>query len=374
MQKLRGCALLLFCGALSAYAEMRMLHPVPNALAAGERAALSRQEAQLLASGHTLCAEYSVFLNACQGNDSSDCQQQFRRINEELSTFNSAADTYNAGVVAAMQRQVDKNLALVRSDQQAIRQLGIYRTAHEFDAWSEWLKSADDERQRQVEEAFQEAAKAVAGEALDRALDAGAEKFESFTPQTARKLTARLKSLGADNPDLLDAITALGNAKNKAAKAASARRLYEGLKKGKELWDLHDIAPDNESEYWKVGDELIENFVPDKRMKLIGKLTLNEVRATFYTVNEAAFDMPVFNRRLDQLNQLTAVQFVALRELSARLVKDVRAGNDARRGLRQLDQQPAIDVCNTPADLSGVPVAMNCVGIHRPGSAPAGIY
>ncbi len=374
MRNLKLLLLILFVAAVEARAEMRMLRPVPSQLEAEERAALTRKAAALLGNGHVLCANYSSFLNSCQGVDSLACRQRYKEINDELGAFNNAADEYNAEVVTAMQGLVARRQAEVRGDQQAIRQLGINRTADEYDAWSDWLKNADEERQRQVEEAFKEAAKTLASEALDKAFDAGVDQFERFGPRSAKQAVSKLEQLGADNPDLLDAITALGNAKNKAQKAEAARRVYEGLKRGKEIWDLHDLDADNDSQFWKVGDELIENFVPDKRMKLIGKLTLNEVRATFYTVNEAAFDMPVFNKRIGQLNQLTAAQFIALRSLSTRLVKDVRARNEASRELNGLDQQPAMDVCQMPGNPAGVPVAVNCVPIHRPGSVDASAY
>lgn len=356
----RGLLLLLIVVAVcGARAEMRLLRPVPKSLEANERAALESEQAKLTEAGRKICRELADFKNECQGKDTADCDERYRKMNDELAGFNSAADDYNAHVVQAMQRRVNKKLATVHSDQQAIRMLGLHKTAKEFDEWTKWMKEVDEERQKQVEEAFKEAGKTLAGEALDKVVDMAGEQIKDLTPEAAAQLIKKLKKAGADNPDLLEGVEALGNAKNKAAKVRAAKKTYEGLKKGKVLWDLHDISDNNESELWKVGDEVIENFVPNKRMKLLGKLTLNEVRASFYLVNEAAFDIPTFNARVDELDQLTTSQFLALRSLSNQLQKHVKEKMDAQRELKNIDKQPAIHVCQ-PGAYSGEPVAMNC--------------
>ena len=76
-------------------------------------------------------------------------------------------------------------------------------------------------------------------------------------------------------------------------------------------------------------------------------------------MNEAAFDIPTFNARVDQLDQLTTSQFLALRSLSNQLQQHVKEKMEAQRELKNIDKQPAMNVCQ-PGAYSGEPVAMNC--------------
>ena len=345
---------------------MTMLRPISNNFDANERAALEKERDQVIAQGKPICREFTGFQNSCQGQNTAGCDEKYRKMNDDLASFNRAADEYNAHVVQSMRRRVDKLQAKVQADLVAIKMLALFQTAGEFDRVTKMMKEVDEQREKQVDEAFKEAGKTLAGEVLDKVVDLTGDKIKDLDPKAAKQLINKLENAGADNPDLLEGIEALGNAKNKAAKVKAGKKLYEGLKKGKEIWDLHDIDDDNESELWKIGDELIENFVVDKRMKLVGKLTLNEVRATFYIVNETAIDMPIFFGWLDQFDHLTTSQFLALRSLSNVLHKHVKEKAAAQRELKDIDKQPAFEVCRSSAD-SGEPVAMSCgAGIIPP--------
>jgi len=359
MHRWRFITLMLLFASCCAQAEMRMLRPISKNLDANERAALEKERDKMIAQGKPICREFSEFENSCQGRDTADCDEKYRKMNDDLTGFNSAADNYNAHVVQAMRRRVAKLQAKVQSDMVAIKMLGLHNTAAEFDEWTKWMKEVDDERQKQVDEAFKEAGKTLAGEVLDKVVDVTADKIKDLDPKAAKQLIAKLKNAGADNPDLFEGIEALGDAKNKAAKVKAGKKVYEGLKKGKEIWDLHDIDDDIDSELWKVGDELIENFIVDKRMKLVGKLSLNEARCVFYPVYEAAFAIPTFNRQIDELDHLTTSQFLALRSLSNLLHKHMKEKIAAQRELKDIDKQPTFEVCRPSAD-SGEPVAMSC--------------
>jgi hypothetical protein len=367
---MRGCIFflsLIWIFSVSTRAEeMQMLRPVSKNLDANERAALEKERDQVIAQGKPICREFADFQNSCQGKDTADCNDKYRKMNDDLAAFNRAADDFNAQVVQSMRRRVEKLQAKVQSDMVAIKMLGVNSTVLEFDEWTKWMKDVDDERLKHVNEAFKKAAGTVAGEAVDKIVDVTGDKIKDVDPKTARKWIATLKKAGADNPDLLEGIEALGNAKNKAAKVRAGKKVYEGLKKGKEIWDLTDIGEDNESELWKVGDELIETFVPDKRTKFVGKMTLSEVEAVFYELYELAA-ITTFNERIDQLDHLTTSQLLALRSLSNPLHEHVKEKIAAERELKDIDKLPAFEVCRPSAD-SRAPVAMSCGA----GSIPTG--
>jgi chemotaxis protein CheY-P-specific phosphatase CheC len=365
---MRGCIVvlaLLWSFSACAQTAMQMLRPISKNLDAIERAALEKERDQVIAQGKPICREFSDIQQSCQGQVTNDCDARYRKMNDDLAGFNRATDDYNAHVVQAMRRHAEKMQPKVQSDMVAIKMLAFFKTATEFDNVMKMMKDVDEQRQKQVKEAFKEAGKTLAGEVLDKVVDVTGDKIRDLDPKAARQLIAKFKRAGADNPDLLEGIEALGDAKDKAAKVKAGKRLYEGLKKGKEIWDLHDIDDDNESELWKMGDELVENFVVDKRMKLVGKLTLNEVRATFYIFNETAIDMPIFTDWLDRFDHLTTSQFLALRSLSNLLHEHVKEKIAAQRELEDIDKQPAFEVCRPSAD-SGRPVAMSCGAARIP--------
>lgn len=344
-------AIVVLLSAPALWAQMQLLRPIPDSIAAADKSELSAERSRLIEEASTLCSTYANLKSRCETTTEAgstlpaDCAQSLADFRTSLSSHNAAATQYNDAVVAALRQRIKVLSAAVRQDQQAIRNLGIHRDAAEFDAWSLWLTAADEERQRQAEEAFREAAKDAVMSKIEQAFRIGVDKAAALDPQSAQNLIDRLRGAGVGDPYFLEAIEKFGAVTNKQEKAKAGMELLEQLKKAKTIWDLHDLGPDQESATWKVGAALLELFIPDPELQLIGKLTLDEVRATFYTVNEAAFDFPVFLSQINRLQQLTDQHLNILRMLSARLQADVQEKVRTAKDLATIDQQPADGGC-----------------------------
>jgi hypothetical protein len=347
------------------WAQMRMLRPVPHSLSSADRARLATEQSGLADKGRTICAAYAKYKLRCQAEGTpdsavpSDCHASFSEISHALQVYNEAADKYNDEVVARLKHQVQILSGAVRQDQQAIRNLGLHNDADEFNSWSDWLDKADKERQQQVEAAFRDAARSAAQTMIEGAIHAGVNKAAALDPKTAERLIWRLRSAGADDPLFLDAIRKFAAARDKQQAADAGLKLLDRLSRAEAVWDLHDLGPDQESAAWQAGSDLFEIFIPDPKLQLIGKLTLDEVRATFYTINEAGIDFPVFWAEINSIEKLTERHLNDLKKLSVRLQADVQAKKQASAEIAAIDRQPAEGGCEQE------PVAWELQTPHR---------
>ena len=93
---------------------------------------------------------------------------------------------------------------------------------------------------------------------------------------------------------------------------------------------------DSESAKWKAGSAILGLFVPDARVQLLGKLTLQEVRIVFYT-SYANVARRISLAQIDQLTNLSENQLIALKVLGGRIEADVRRLNLTQTDLRRLN-------------------------------------
>jgi hypothetical protein len=344
-------ALLLLIFTEIGSADMRRLRPVPQTIGEGDHTQLATQHSQLLEEGSMLCSRYSAYKQSCERPDSaspppSDCAETLSRISSSLEEYNQRANSYNDAVVNALRSRVDEMGKAVSGDQQAIRNLGIHHDAEEFDAWTEWLKSEDSERRKQVDQAFRAAAKEFAIAAVQRGITAGVDAWATLSPREVARMVHRLEDLGVTDPLFLAAIQRFAAVRNKQEKAAAGIELLDRLRRAKGIWDLRDLGDDRESATWQAGSEILNIFVPEPDMQLIGTLTLNTVRAAFYNANEAWIDFPVFQSKIKGLEQLTAQHLNQLKALSDRLHNNVQRKKAAAKELEDIDQQPPDGGCN----------------------------
>lgn len=337
-------AILFFVFTPMLRAQIHLLRPVPEMLGDVEHTQLAAEHSQLMNGAISLCDRYSQYKLRCERNNPTtpppaDCTETLSQISSVLDEYNRRADTYNDNVVSKLRERVQELGKNIGSDQQAIRNLGIHHDAAEFDSWTEWLKTEDKQRQKQVDEAFRAAAKAAAVSTVERAIRAGVNTAATLTPERADELVRKLEGLGVSDPLFLAAIKRFGAVTNKEQKAKAGLELLNRLKRAKGVWDLHDLGDDQESATWKAGSDLMEIFFPDPEMRLTGKLSLNLVRAVFYNVNEAWIDFPVFQSKMKSLEKLTDQHFNELKALSTRLQKHVEAKNNAAAELANIDQK-----------------------------------
>jgi hypothetical protein len=251
------------------------------------------------------------------------CKQRSDALETERQDYNGKANGYNSDVVAVLHGCVDDLTALVARDQQAIRNLGIDRTAQQFEQWVDWASSATEERDEQWREALQESAKAIVEAAIKSATDHTLDAVGSLNPPTANRLITQLRSAGVSDPLLFDAIRTVAYTPDKPGKARAAKKIIENLWRMKELWDLKDLTSSTESSKWKAGAAVIGLFVVDPRFQLLGKLTLQDVRFAFYSVN-ANVATRISLSEIERLSDLTELQLQNLKSLSRQLQGDVQ--------------------------------------------------
>jgi len=320
-------------------AQMLTLRPVPRSIDSRSREQLNMDRSKIVDQGRALCSDYATFKLQCKTQETPGCPKSYSDINDSLQLYNNAADQYNDDVASKLQQRIDEQAKKVKKDEVAIRMLGLHRDAEEFASWSDWLQAANNERIQQVDAAFRDAAKSAVTALISKAIGAGAYKAAALNPTVAAGLIARLEAAGVEDPVLLGAIHRFAAIQGKRQAADASLALLEQLGKAKTLWDLRDMGPDKESVTWQVGGTLLEIFIPDPTTRLIGKLTLDEVRATFYVVNESAIDFPVFNYEMENLENLTEMHLLALRTLSVGIQADVLAKSQASKELANIDQQ-----------------------------------
>jgi hypothetical protein len=335
---------LLLAPALSA--QMRMLRPLPVHIADADRAQLASQRAEVARHGRDLCAKFAAYRAQCSADAGAPgCAETLSTVDAARNRFNSLADSYNDAAADALQRTYKALDKKVAGDQNNIRSLNLHNDAAEFESWTRWLQDQDDQRLHQSEEAFKAAATSAALFKINDAIRLGGHAANALTPDAAERIIARCQAAGANDPLFLAAIRRFAAVKDKTLLAEAGVELLEHLKKAKALWDLHDLGPDQESAAWKTGDILLELFIPDPKIRLMGQLTLDEVRATFYTLWEAGVAFPVFDSQISSLEKLTTEHLALLRSASKQLEADVHARADAKKELKDIDNQPPEAIC-----------------------------
>ncbi|OLC42018.1 MAG: hypothetical protein AUI21_03420 [Nitrospirae bacterium 13_1_40CM_2_62_10] len=255
------------------------------------------------------------------------------------------ADSYNDQVVAALRQHLEELSAVIRGDERAIRNLGLHHDAAEFDSWSTWLEQIDSERQQQIDAAFRDAATALVADRIQVAIRTGAYRAAALDPKTADRLIRRFQRLGIEDPLFLAAIRRFAAARDKKQAADAGLELLDGLGKARAIWDLHDLGTERESATWQAGADLFEIFIPDQQLQLIGKLTLSETRAAFYSVYEVGIAFPAFSAQVNGLENLTERRLKDLRALSTRIQADVGAKNRVSAELAAIDEVSADGGC-----------------------------
>lgn len=319
-------------------AQMVSLLPVPSC-SPEQGSRLQPRWNNLQAAASTLAEKGEAFKRDCnrveEGSaEDAACKQRSDALEEERQDYNEKASGYNSDVVTALQGCVDDLTALVARDQQAIRNLGIDRTAQQFEQWVDWASSATEERGEQWREALQESAQAVMEAAIKSAGDHIMDAVGSLNPPTANRLITQLRGAGVSDPLLFDAIRTVAYTPDKPAKARAAKKIIENLWRLKEIWDLKDLSSGTESSKWKAGSAVIGLFVVDPRLQLLGKLTLQDVRFAFYSVN-ANVVTRISLSEIERLSDLTDLQLQNLKSLSRRLQEDVQRLRAAKQELAE---------------------------------------
>jgi len=222
------------------------LRPPPVNVPESEHQALATVLAGLLTDRKALDADLTAFLlkyptevTAPENEFTAFTQakSQLLKRNDELLEkmllYNQSALTALDRRIAKVQDQIvgtRKNLVWLKKS-----------LLEQSEAFDELGEISREQRDAYIK-TLQEQAKNATMDAGEELAFAGLERAASLNPWKANKLIAQLKRAGADNPDLLDAVKALGNAKDKPAKLAEAKRFYKLLKQEKKLWDAGNVS------------------------------------------------------------------------------------------------------------------------------------
>jgi hypothetical protein len=322
-----------------ASAQVTVLRPPPQSVGHMVRQDLLAEHGRLATARDTVLRLAGDLARDCRDVPETStaigpCRQRQGQINQQRMAYNADADRYNDRVVIELDKRIADMRAAIAGDQGAIRNLGLARTGAEADALGSYATAVDREWIEQRDAAFRDAGAALAEFGLQTAVTRGLHTstaraaINKFTITDAQRLSKQLRASGVNVPAISEALEALARAKG-AQKAAKAEEVMNLLRRTKAVWDLKDLKRDTESAKWQAGYHVVSAIAPDKRMALIAKLTLAEVRLTFYAIN-ANIELRVINSQIDRLSTLTDQQLLNLKSLSARLDANVDALNAAK--------------------------------------------
>ena len=336
MHRPRPLTLVLAVGVVllpaAARAQVTTLRQVPSSVTPQVRQILAKEHDRLTKAQTTLLGAASALTASCQNLPDpspqlTKCLQDQASLKTERTTYNAGADAYNGSVVTALDDRISELRAAIARDQTAIRNLGVYRNAAEFNDLGKWATAVDRQRLEQADAAFRDTQSAFAGFLIGTAITRGfdsplvTKNMAKFGRDDAAAVIVRLQKAKVDDPVLFTAIRQFGRANGKD-KAAAAAALCRRLRQAKSIWDLRDLGPDTESAKWKIGASLLGVLIPDPKLQLMAKLNLAMVRASFYAVS-ANLELRVVDGQIDRLTALTEQQLLNLKDLSARLDADV---------------------------------------------------
>lgn len=334
---LAGFCLLAAGAAAADEAPLPLLLPVPKSVDAGVRAQLATQRSLLSETYVRLKADADKLEARCTGvaegtpKDLS-CQAEAAPLEARRSDFASGANAYNSEVLAALNARVDQLTLTIRKDQGAIVNLGAGKNAGDYDDWVEMSADAEKERDEQCKEALREAGKAIVEAAGRKALDYGIQKIGSLNPPKANAVITKLRNAHINSPYIESRLRAIAYTAGKPEQAKDAKEIIDYLQKSSDVWKLDDLTDASDSKKWEAGATVLGLFVEDKRLELIGKLTLQEVRASFYSVNNNIVRQLAIGE-VEDLTRLDELKLLDLKVLSAKLTNDVKAKRLAKSEL-----------------------------------------
>ena len=317
--------------------QIPSLVQVPMSLPSDVRAHLSDTRSGLSGTYDALNTDVNAFEATCGhvaagSPEDVKCQAPYTALEARRSDYISKATAYNTEVRTDLEARVAALHAVIKRDQQAIRNLGVAKTAGEYDSWVDLSSDAEKERDEQCKEALREAGKDVLEAAVMNALEHGLDKIGSLNPPKANALITRLRNAGISNTYIETMLRKIAYTPGKPDKMRDAKELIHYLEQSKDVWNLDDLTNASDSKKWEAGADVLGLFVQDKRLELIGKLTLQEVRVSFYSVNNNIVRRLAIDE-VDDLTRLNELQLQDLKILSAKLESDVKTLRQAKSDL-----------------------------------------
>lgn len=217
--------LIAICGiSLANVPKVDALQPsnVPANLPAAQRTSFLKTKAALETERDDLLRQVETHNTSCPKDMPEDspsllgCKREQQRLNKAQAAYLTKVTAFNQAVASAASRQpgtsktVDPTVARlekqIASDEEAIRRLGLNKRAADFEEWSKLTQQARDEF---ISETLRILARLALDEATIGLKSQTSNLSSALTRDKAEELIVKLERLGADNPNLADAIRAL---------------------------------------------------------------------------------------------------------------------------------------------------------------------
>lgn len=294
--------------------------------------------ASALAADSATCRNYASTLRdkarrvdaACKPGWTCEVQQPWDQARVSPNTARSIASTFEgrADRIDDAQAEIERLRGVVRRDQDAIRNLGVDRTAEQFEDWAETMRQADRDAAFVI-------VSTLVGKAADRGLTRLGEvatEMGAFNAAGATKVIGNLQKRGINNAGLNGLIRAVANAQGKKARAAAIKKLLERMKEAKGIVMTATNDPDAGLE---LGKALLDMGLKDPKLKFL----VTEVEWTtaliYYDTAGA-----VSEARIAQLDALTTDQLRNVERLGQILKSHVADLNGAKQRSARLPGCP----------------------------------
>lgn len=334
-----ACLLAMAAGPAIASESIPFLRPVPASLAPDVRQHLTDERAALSEVFRRLKSDVDTFKKACANVEDgtaadAKCASEDAGLEARRSEYIKHAKAYNTETTTALEARIASLTGAIHRDEQAIRNLRVGKSGAQFTDWVEISSDAQKERDEQFKEALHGAGEQILEAASANALEHGLDRVASLNPPKANRLISELRNAGVTDPYVEELLRSIASTPGKPQKVRSAQALIHRLEQMHHVWNLEDMSDTSDSAKWRAGAEVLGIFVDDPRMRLIGMLTLDTVRASFYSVHNNIVRQVALSQ-IEDLTRLTELQLQDLKILSAKLQNDVKALHDAKRELAQ---------------------------------------
>jgi len=307
------------------------LRPVPQTLPEGLQADLGKTLNGLLRDRKKLntrldqhFATYGAEVDTAAANYPQYVTSKAEIVsqNDELL---SRMKAYNASTSSALQQYIDR--LKVEIDQTKENLKSQQRAfANEAQAFEDLADTSERQRDALMD-SLRDRAKEAALEGGEAGVEAGLERAAKITPARATKIIAQLEKAGANNPDLLDLVRAIGDAKSKKARVEAGLKFYKMLKNEKTIWDLNALV--GREEYLAALIEVISWVSPSPWLKVCAEGLVDSGKADL----EA---WVVLGREEQTLSSATETQLRELTIVGGRLMALVKARNKSVQELKVL--------------------------------------
>lgn len=226
---------------------------------------------------------------------------------------------------ADLQVKINELQAKVQSDERAIRNLGLDKTADEVEQWQQ----LSDEAKKQFER-----------DSFDFLLTGGLEasktmasKLGSLNPPRANMIIFKLRDSHLENDVLSRSIRSLAASSGKRATADDWIAFLNGVDAARDSSKLSDDVGKSGTELQVLAD-VLSIAVNDPRLKLLVADAQLTASAAYSSSTSA-----ISAERIKDLTTLTESQLSALRQLVRLLTNDVQRLNEAKSSIGRLCEQ-----------------------------------